>query len=118
MGADLYIESIKDESGYFRDCYNSSGLAVNLGFSWWKDVVPMLHNGYMSLPNVKRFLNMVENSPVKIATESTLRANHCTIDNGKNSVREWNRSYLERKQELIRFLRLCIKLKEEPLMSL
>lgn len=52
MGADLYIKELYDKkgkkigafevseeavnSGYFRDCYNPSGLFWNIGMSWWQ----------------------------------------------------------------------------------
>ena len=66
MGADLNIVktgskkalSFSDEN-YYRDCYNSFGTFAGLGLSWWRDVIPMLDKGYLSVEKAEELKKAV-----------------------------------------------------------
>lgn len=51
--------------GYFRDNYNPYGLFVQLGLSWWQDVIPMLDDrGYLSIDKAKDLEKTVREAPL------------------------------------------------------
>ena len=88
MGADLYIKDMERESqicgfevsvdavdnGYFRDCYNDSGLFAQLGLSWWETMdmeeFKTNENWEMNVEQLKEFKKYVNNAYLKWLEES------------------------------------------------
>ena len=77
MGADLYIRSIDDSKGYFRDPYNPSSILWTLGMSWWEmrakgekaESGLIDENRLMSPENAKILLSLVKAQKVVITKE-------------------------------------------------
>jgi len=98
------------EAGYFRDSYNGTGILGRIGLSWWRDLEPDIDPETNPDGNnvsaeacrafVKKILDAGELEPV---TEESLRADHCTVDDGANSVETWNKFYQEKRTRLIAF---------------
>lgn len=109
---DAEYDAMHGES-YFRDSYNASCLLQYMGLSWWQDVVPMLNSkGNLTLPKLREFLKMLEEHPVNItlkALRHTLVTNNATIDRGENSPRAWRDHFIQRRLELIAFVKLARK---------
>lgn len=75
MGADLYIECMDRKKqytgfrtdvnvGYFRDCYNESGLFSKLGLSWWlitsKNPEWFNKEGNLTVEGSERLLSLIK----------------------------------------------------------
>ena len=64
---DAYAGMYSD--GYYRDSYNSYGLSSNLqGFSWWRDVVPLLEDGYLPLERVPEVRAMIAEAKIDLTS--------------------------------------------------
>lgn len=75
MGADLYIKNMDREKqytgyrtditvGYFRDCYNDSGLFSKLNLSWWTitgeyEKLGLIKNGELTVEGCKKLLSFL-----------------------------------------------------------
>ena len=104
--------------GYFRDSYNATSLSEVLGFSWWKDVVPVLRAGKLPISQAKKLKERIESLQLPEITEDFLRERKISIDEGENSVANW-KAYFERKRtKLIDLLELSIQTKEPLFCSL
>ena|SRR5690606_7998914 len=99
-------------AGYFRDPYNGSSVLWRLGLSWWQDLEPDIEDEdsevNVSAERCREFLDKVKSAELKHITEAELRANHCLVDDGENSVEKWNRMYAEKRDRLIEFLETAI----------
>ncbi len=100
--------------GYFRDPYNGSGLFSWLVLSWWQDVSNKLtdSDGVMSVENAKKLLEKVRKAKMRPVTAETLKEARCEVDDGENSPASWQKSILEHRMELEKFLETAIELNE------
>lgn len=105
--------------GYFRDSYNGTNMLNKLGLSWWNDVVPMLdREGNLKGSKLKKFLIMITNRELSLPTKEDLIADHCTVDDDKNSIDVWHQMFIDNHQELIKLVKLAIELNEPLYCSL
>lgn len=101
--------------GYYRDSYNGTSVLWRLGLSWWQDVEPDIDpdsnpdGNNVSVEACRVFLAKVLAAELKPATYHELRANHCTVDDGENSVEAWNKFYQEKRDRLVAFLERAIE---------
>jgi len=114
MGADLYINKIRDkEGGYFRDSYNVSNILWRLGLSYWElDKEYDFKDGNMSVEQAKDFLNRVLNGRSVFdrfikeeLTEKWLKDNHATA-----GVKGWIDYWRTKYYSLVQFLNRAIEL--------
>jgi len=97
------------QSGYFRDAYNGTSIASQLGFSWWKDVVPMLdEDGNLQPDKIKVLMEMVLSKDPPFMTIEQMKKKHLVVDESDNSPEVWHESFLAHKQELVMFLGLAL----------
>lgn len=117
MGADLYIEKKKVKPDYFRDGYNDYNVLWQYGLSWWKDITPLVsEDGYMPIPNIKKFLDMIEKKDSKFQKSvKGVKISRITKEPLPDADKQW---YLKKSNELKTFLRTAIKHKTEILCSL
>jgi hypothetical protein len=94
------------EVGYFRDSYNGTSLFWRLGMSWWK--CPYIKNGEISPENAKLLLAKVRETQMEPVTAEELKAEHCAVDNDKNSPESWNKYFLDKKEAFCAFLQEAI----------
>lgn len=94
------------EVGYFRDSYNGTCLLWRLGMSWWK--CPYIKNDKISPEDAKNFLAEVQSKKIDPITIEELKKNHCSVDDGENSVDSWNKYFLKKKEEFCAFLQEAI----------
>lgn len=99
---------IHSDELYFRDSYNGTSVLWRLGLSWWNDL-PTNKEGQLRGANLKKFIKMVEQAPLKPVTKAELKKMHCVIDDGENSVEGWNEYYREKRERLLRFLKSADK---------
>jgi hypothetical protein len=104
-------------AGYYRDSYNVTSVLWTLGLSWWGDVGKMLdHDGNLHPDNTKMFVEMIQRATPMFddlkALKKHLKEHHATLDQGKNSVEEWAKSYRRERDRLVRFLRKAIHMNE------
>jgi hypothetical protein len=106
--------------GYFRDSYNVTSVLWRLGLSWWQDVQPMCTRaGFLRSERLRRFREMVANAELRPATREELEEHEATVEEtGENSVEEWHKYYVERRQKLVTFLDQAIALRARILCSL
>ena len=98
--------------GYFRDSYNATSVLWAYNLSWWGDVTPMLNKrGNLTPARAKEFLALLEMAKLKPVTKKSLKANHATVDDGENSPAQWKKYFREKRESLIAFLKLAIKLR-------
>lgn len=98
--------------GYFRDSYNSSSFFWRLGLSWWNDVIPMLNKkGELTVTKAKKLRYMVTSAEFKPATREELIQMGAAVDEEMNSVEAWNKSFLDARDEFVKFLDEAIKAK-------
>jgi hypothetical protein len=116
MGADLYIQGVdNEEEGYFRDSYNGTAIAWQLGFSWWSDIVPKLdEEGILPPAEVYALLCHCEDTTVPTITAQWLTDNHCTVDDDENSPEAWQKMFEDKRERFIAFLRRSLE-RELPL---
>ena len=110
----IKFSNLVDSEGYFRDSYNATSLSQVLGFSWWRDVIPMLNKkDHLPPTRVKKFLELVESRDLPFLNKAFLEAMGCQVDaKGDDSVMGWNQYFLEKRTRLIAFLKKAIELKE------
>lgn len=94
------------EVGYFRDSYNGTSLFWRLGMSWWQ--CPYIKDGEISPDNAKKLLAEVQEKELPPLTWEELKENHCSVDEGKNSVDSWNQFFLDKKERFCAFLQEAI----------
>lgn len=112
---DIYCKMFSGNAGYFRDSYNGAGIAAQLGFSWWTDVIPMLdENGYLQPPKIQEFLDRIKDAKIRTPTFAELKEAHCKVDNEDNTPESWRESWEKNKQELIAFLGMALD-RNEPI---
>ena len=107
-------DKMYDNSGYFRDSYNSTSIMAQLGLSWWSNVGEMLDKkGYLRVPAIRLLYEMISNAEFNLPTEEELRDNNCQI-NEENTVESWHKYYQEKRERLLHFLDTALRL-EEPI---
>lgn len=97
------------ERGYFRDSYNGTSLFARLGLSWWQDFCPDIPDGLLSVTKAKEWRERVASLPLKPCTFSELRERWCECKND-DDVDEWNKYFVNKKQEFLDFLDEAIRL--------
>ena len=128
MGADLYIKKLhkketsdlRKSNAYFRDSYNMTNVLWTLGLSWWQDVIPLLNEELeLKDENLQRFRDQVVNAKQQLPTAEELRENNVEVsDAGENSIENWHRHFVEKRQELSAFLDRAIENNSAILCSL
>mgnify|MGYP001559045228 FL=1 len=113
MGADLYIEGVAGDDGYFRDAYNAGNVLWTLGLSWWQDVNPMLDSeGKLTGDKLEKFRDMVANAEQRYPTKSELVVRGGKIDTGSNTVVSWHKYFANKRQELLDYLNRAVEMKK------
>ncbi|MCC7147165.1 MAG: hypothetical protein IT443_12025 [Phycisphaeraceae bacterium] len=112
-----------EKSGYFRDSYNEWNMLNRLGISWWQDVAKMLVVGsdgceVLGVEAATAILRRIEATPMRPLTPEEVKK---IVDDNRNanlagaeseSPGEVQDFYVAKREELIRFLKRAIKLKE------
>jgi len=119
MGADLYIKKLYNSKAadpdrskaYFRDSYNMGNVLWTLGLSWWIDVLPLLDEKLqLKGENLLRFRDRVVNAGQHLPSSQELREKHAVVTaTGEESIENWHRHYVTKRQELIAFLDRAIE---------
>jgi hypothetical protein len=108
---DKYYVNMYPEDGYFRDSYNSTSVAWQMGMSYWGDIGKLLRkDGYMSVRGMKKWLKQIEATP--IPPVNLLKLDNCDIDDKDNTREKWREYFVEKREKLIRFLTAAIKANE------
>lgn len=111
-----YFDKLYAE-GYFRDSYNSNSVAVQLGFSWWGDILPLLDdNRYLSVKDAKWLRELVRQS--NVPSVDKLGLNNAHTDDDKNSLTSWREYFIIKQGKLLAFLSEAIELGEPIYCSL
>jgi len=98
------------ERGYFRDSYNGTSLFWRLGLSWWNDLKDYTNsNSELTPEGAKKLLEKVKSTRLKPVTEDYLREHNCQLDE-ENTVKSWQKYFINKKRNFIRFLELAIRL--------
>lgn len=118
MGADLYIEGVSTDDGYFRDCYNHTSVLWRLitpagkALSWWVDVVPLSSQGIMNVQNAEKFLAMIDACRLDLPnTLEWFKQNNLVCTNDAD-IAIWHDAWKNELRELISFLRRAIDQKK------
>lgn len=104
--------------GYFRDPYNNNSLFWQLGLSWWKDVVPKLDDGFLSIENCKWLLDEIQNRRIgeQVSEEDPPISNLQKILGSEPEKKELNSEFLDylinQKIQLCNLLKDAIELNE------
>ena len=101
-------DALYRSQGYFRDSYNGTSVFWSMGLSWWK-LAPE-HKGEgeersVGAEDLARLYNLVKRTKIKPVTLAVLKENHCTVDDGENSVASWQRYFKNKRRRLLRFLK-------------
>ena len=97
--------------GYFRDSYNGYGLFAQTKLSWWRDVVPMLRDGYLPIDQAQLLHARVAEAKLDLAS-----ARKVAMEQEEPSPRLEEYEVLRNK--LLAILELSIKLGEPLCCSL
>ena len=90
------------DEGYFRDSYNCSSVLARLELSWWKDVIPMLDKeGKLVGPKIKELVEMIESRELKLVDAEEYAEK---FRNPEDSADDWNKYFIQKKQNLLKFL--------------
>jgi hypothetical protein len=105
--------------GYYRDAYNPSCFLAVINLSWWRDVIPMLDEGYLPIEKAKELLAMIEVVPV---TLERVTAHLAVLNKEGNRIENDPPGWLERWQkdqrDLCALLRKSIEVGEPLYCSL
>lgn len=128
MGADLYIKklhakgtnNLHGSKAHFRDSYNMSNVLWTLNLSWWKDVLPHLDKKLeLKGENLRRFRGQVGAAKQRLPTSRELRGNRVVMSkSGENSIENWQRHYVKKREELMAFLDRAIENRSSIICSL
>jgi len=103
------------DGGYFRDSYNSSNLLWVLGLNYWQWLGGFVDGkGFLHPQHTRIILKKIESRPV---TETRLKRHlkNRKIELGKNNkpadeeFKEWLDYFVEKRERLIRFLKIAIE---------
>jgi hypothetical protein len=97
---------------YFRDSYNGTNLFWRLGLSWWESLKPYLDETeyLISGDNLVRFRNFIREHMVQPATREVLEHYMCRVeDEGDNSLESWNKFFVEKYDNFMKFLDYAIE---------
>ena len=98
-------------AGYFRDSYNVTCLLNWLGLSWWQDVIPLCTQARkLRQDKLRKFRDMVANAKLEPVTKELIEQRGGTVDDGENSLAEWQKYFVEKHAALIAFLDQAIAL--------
>ena len=152
MGCDLYIKDLPREAqytgfevsqesvnvGYFRDCYNSSGLFswltdnTGMEFSWWQLTEEKKDDWFrddeeegmlLTVRGAKEFLNLLNIAESIMVKQHSYFKKNLEIKNGKPFYKEEKQTdeeamkYYEWFGLLLQFLNTAIKRKSEVIWS-
>lgn len=107
-----YNAMYNEDAGYFRDSYNASSVLWAIGLSWWGDVGSMLNTrGNLTPQKARELVVLIKSKKMKPITKKYLQKQHAQVDDGENSPVVWRKYYQEKRQKLIDFLNLAIRLR-------
>ena len=110
----IYDKMFSVDNGYFRESYNSSNLLWVLGLNYWNWLCGFVDGkGYLHPEHARLILNKIESRPV---TEARVRRHIKDQkiklgDNGKppdEEFKKWLDYFVEKRERLIRFLKMAI----------
>ena len=104
LGVEEALQDIERRIDANAIFYDPGSLLPTLGLSWQQDVLRLLDGqvspGYLSVPNVKQFLAMVNNAEQRVPAEDGIEAEEMA-----DYFRKW-------RQELVEFLERAVKVGE------
>lgn len=102
------------DNGYFRDSYNSSNLLWVLGLNYWAWLGGFVDGkGFLHPQHARIILQKIESKPVtETRVRRHIKAQKIKLgDNGKppdEEFKEWLDYFVEKRERLIRFLKMAI----------
>jgi hypothetical protein len=106
--------------GYFRDSYNATNVLNLLGLSWWADVQPLCtKNQKLRHDKLRKFRDMVAGAKLALPSKEEIEKHSGHVDaQGEDSLAEWHKYFVEKRNALLAFLDKAIELNSPVYCSL
>jgi hypothetical protein len=111
----IYDKTFSVDNGYFRDSYNSSNLLWSLGLNYWQWLGSFVDGkGYLRPQYARIILKKIESKSVtEIRVKRHLKSQKIELDNnGKPADEEFKELldyFVEKRERLLRFLKMAIE---------
>lgn len=99
-----YYNKMYPDRGYYRDSYNGTSVLWRMGLSWWTDIT----GGKQTPETLRDALAKVKSHRCEPLNVAQLKKYGCSVDNGENSLKTWQKYYRNKKRRLVSFLERAI----------
>ena len=113
-----YHDAMFPEEGYFRDSYNATSVFQVMDLSWWQLGDEMLdETAHLPVDKARELLALIEQRPISYETVTA----HCEqnkLHESKQSIDEWFKYFVAKRERFMALLRKSIELNEPLLWSI
>jgi hypothetical protein len=115
---DKYFDAMHPEDGYFRDSYNPSSVFAVMDLSWWQLGDELLDkDSHLPVDKAKDLLALIEQRPISYETV-TAHYEQNNLHESKQSIDEWFKYFVAKRERFMALLRRSIELNEPLLWSI
>jgi hypothetical protein len=113
-----YHDAMYPEEGYFRDSYNASSVFQVMALSWWELGDKLLdETGHLPVDKAKELLELIEQRSISYEAVTEQYEQH-KLHEGGESIDEWFKYFVEKRERFMALLRKSIELNEPLLWSI
>jgi hypothetical protein len=113
-----YFDAMHPEDGYFRDSYNASSVFQVMDLSWWELGDKLLdETAHLPVDKAKELLAMIEQRPISYERVTAHYEQH-DLHESKQSIDEWFKYFVTKREKFMALLRKSIELNEPLLWSI
>jgi hypothetical protein len=113
-----YHDAMYPEEGYFRDSYNASSVFQVMDLSWWELGDALLdESNHLPIDKAKVLLADIEQCPITYEKVTAHYEQH-KLHESKESIDEWFKYFVEKREWFMALLRKSIELNEPLLWSI
>jgi hypothetical protein len=110
-----YLDAMHPEDGYFRDSYNPSSVFQVMDLSWWELGDKLLdESDHLPVDKAKDLLALIEQRPISYEAV-TAHYEQNNLHESKQSIDEWYKFFVAKRERFMALLRKSIEL-DEPLL--
>jgi hypothetical protein len=113
-----YCDAMHPEDGYFRDSYNATSVFQVMDLSWWELGDRLLdETDHLPIEQAKELLAMIELRPI-VYERVTTHYEQNKLHESKQSIDEWFKYFVAKREKFMALLRKSIELNEPLLWSI
>jgi hypothetical protein len=113
-----YHDAMYPDEGYFRDSYNPSSVFQVMDLSWWELGDKLLDDTYhLPIDKAKELLELIELRPISYERVTAHYEQH-DLHESKESIDEWFKYFVAKRERFMSLLRKSIELNEPLLWSI